>query len=292
MKDVKFLLKKVYEKLPADIKDYIAFYRAFKKPPNLKKPNTFNEKVLYRKRHACITDSLYPCLADKYLVREYVLEKVGNEYLIPLLYTFDSIDKLKEKVINCSNFVLKPNHGAGMVKIIDSPCDEDTSVEIIKLAREWLSIDFQEISGEAHYGKIKKRILMEERIGEKGRSLTDYKIHLFRQKDNDFLFVLQLIDDRFIGELNRTFYINSLEHAYSGTHVIDHINNPLLLKAIELSKVLIGDLEYARIDWYIDNGKLYFGEITLTPAAGLGKGYGTELDVLMGQYWNLELAPR
>jgi len=188
-----------------------------------------------------------------------------------------------------SDFVLKPNHGAGMVKVVDGFISEKDRGAILRESSEWMKKDFSTISGEMHYKKIKRKLLVEKKIGDKGSVLTDYKIHLFKQKDDGFFFVLQLIDDRFKGDLSRTFYINNIDTPYSGSKKINAHIIPCLELAILLSKKLMGNLEYARIDWYIDDEKLYFGEITLTPASGLGLGYGDELDNIMGGKWDLTL---
>lgn len=284
--------RKIYKKIPWFFRDRISFVKIFGRFPNIKKPKTFNEKVLYRKRNACFTDPVYSILADKYLVRDYVSNKIGDEYLIPLFDSFDSVGEIKLRIGKYSDFVLKPNHGAGMVKIIDKiTCDIDVD-QILKVAEEWMETDYAKMAGEVHYAKIKRKILVEKRIGEEKTFLVDYKIHLFKNNNNDFSFVLQIIDDRFVGELNRTFYLDDLNNAYSGGHKLDAEHVDKIKKALELSKVLIGDLEYARIDWYINDGAIYFGEITLTPAAGLGRGYGQELDLLMGAKWDMLLAPR
>lgn len=289
---VEMNFKKIYRFLPWSIKDRLLFYKNFRRLPNLKNPTTFNEKILYRKRHSCVSDQKYSIFADKYLVREFVSEKIGCEYLIPLLAKFDTIIELRNNLANYSRFVMKPNHGAGMVKIVDAIGDEVEINSLVNTASRWLSVDFAKITGEAHYAQIKRNILIEERIGTDGEFLIDYKVHLFRKPNNDFFYVLQIIDDRFVGDLNRTFYINNLDNMFSGEHDLDVSYKKDVYKLIELSKILIDDLEYARIDWYIIDGTIFFGEITLTPGAGLGKGYGDELDLLMGQKWDLALAPR
>ncbi len=292
MSVLKNKLKMLYHSLPWWMKDRIEFIRAFGRFPCVHNPRTFNEKVLYSKRHACISDSRFSLFADKYLVRNYVAQKIGSDYLIPLYNVFFDIETLKNEIINHSKFVLKPNHGAGMVKIVDTVQTEDEITEIINSAKQWMSIDFSNGMGERHYSAIQKNILMEERIGKDGEFLVDYKIYLFRHRDNSFFYVLQIIDDRFVGDLNRTFYINNFDDLFSGNHILDFNSKFKLEKALSLSKILIDDLEYARIDWYIVEGQIYFGEITLTPAAGIGKGYGHELDLLMGEKWDLNLAPR
>lgn len=282
------ILKKIYRNLPWKIVDQIDFYRVFGRLPNLREPKYFNEKVLYRKRHFCENNQFFTLLADKYAVRDYVSKLIGNEYLIPLYQKFESISEMKNITTEVnSSFVLKPNHGAGMVLLVDDFDPQKDLDNILSRAKEWLEKDFSRLHGEMHYAKIPRKILMEKRLGTKGDVLVDYKFHLFKNKNEKLFFVLQVIDGRFKGDLERTFYINNLNILHSGQHALSILEVKHLEKALCLSKILSGDLEYVRVDWYIHQDKLLFGEITLTPAAGLGSGYGDELDLLMGKEWTL-----
>lgn len=283
---MKKIAKVIFKKMPWSVRDRLEFYRRFGRFPNLNDPKTFNEKVIHRKRYACLKDDNYPILADKYLVRDYVKGKIGEEYLIPLLSYFNNVDDFSKHIDQLEDCVVKPNHGAGMVKIIGPRLQKDESAQVLKEASNWMRTDFSNIGCEYHYKKIQRKILVEKRIGNNLSSLTDYKYHLFKQPDGSVFFVLQIIDDRFEGEISRTFYVNDLINVYSGKNTISRDLLPFIEKGLELSVALLGELEYARIDWYIDSDKLYFGEITLTPAAGYGTGYGNTLDVLMGDKWH------
>lgn len=287
-------LKKLYRQhAPWYIKDRIDYYKIFGKFPKVNHPETMNEKVLYRKRHACQTDAKrYVLFADKFRVRKYVAEKIGEKYLIPLYESFTSLENLKDKLKEHSHYVLKPNHGAGMVKLVDTLTSEQELNELVETAKVWMNTDFADQTGETHYGDINRVLLLEQRIGGKGEVLVDYKIHLFKNAFGGFYYVLQVIDDRFTDDLWSTFYIDNLDAIYEGPHVLSDTERVKVSEAIELSKILLDDLDYARIDWYIHEGKIYFGEITMTPAGGMGTGYGDELDAIMGKAWDLSLAPR
>lgn len=289
---IKSIVKKIYRSLPWKIIDRIEYYRSFGKLPNIRNPKTFNEKVLYRKRHACLTDSQYALLADKYAVRQYVSDKIGEQYLIPLYAMYPTPEAFAAEVDQYSNFVLKSNHGAGMVKLIDAVNTEEEKQKLIQEVEHWFEYDFSAKHGEMHYAKIKRCVLIEEKIGEGNDPLTDYKIHLFRQSNGEVFYILQIIDERKNGVLSRSFYVNNLNEIYSGHYHLDSNKKETMNTMLELSQELMGDLEYVRMDWYFENGRIYFGEVTLTPASGVGLGYGDELDKLMGSWWDLSLAPR
>ncbi|HFZ8994088.1 TPA: ATP-grasp fold amidoligase family protein [Citrobacter freundii] len=290
------ILKRLFRKhAPWYIKDRYDYYKIFGRFPKLSRPETMNEKVLYRKRHACQTDAdRYALFADKFRVRKYVAEKIGEQYLIPLYESFtrQELPLLKEKLREHSHYVLKPNHGAGMVKLVETISSEQELDELVATAKSWMNTDFVALTGETHYGHIERVLLLEQRIGGTDEVLVDYKIHLFRNAFGGFYYVLQIIDDRFTHDLCSTFYVDNLDSVYEGPHILSDIEKDKVAEAIELSKLVLDDLDYARIDWYIHRGKIYFGEITMTPAGGMGTGYGDELDAIMGKAWDLSLAPR
>lgn len=96
------------EKRAAAIKDWYFEYTG--ETLNLDNPKTFNEKIQWLKLYD--STPLKTRLADKYAVRDWVKEKIGEQYLLPLLGVWDrfediDFDKLPQK------FVLKCNHGSG-----------------------------------------------------------------------------------------------------------------------------------------------------------------------------------
>ena len=85
------------------------------RPLNLRAPKTFNEKVQWLKLYD--STPLKTRLADKYLVKEWIKEKIGEKYLVPLLGVWDSFDEIDFNNLP-DQFVLKANHGAAMTLII------------------------------------------------------------------------------------------------------------------------------------------------------------------------------
>ena len=147
------------------------------KPLNLDNPKTFTEKIQWLK----IFDAtpLKSRLADKYLVRYWVAEKIGQEYLIPLLGVWDDFDSLPDQ------FVLKCNHGWKMNIIVRDKKSFD-----LRNAREkinaWLAVDFGALSNlELHYSRIKRKIIAEKFMTNGDTSdLNDYKFSCFNGRVN------------------------------------------------------------------------------------------------------------
>lgn len=280
-----FLKKLLIKTLPTTIFDYIAFIYIFKKWPSLSHPTIFNEKVFLRKYFD--RNYLYTKCADKYEVRDYVSNKIGDEYLVDLILVVDTVDELRG-LEELDSFVIKSNHGAGMVKLVHNKLSKNEIVLLKNECLSWMEIDYSLGSNECQYAGIPKKILIERSLCEHKKPPRDYKFHCFNQKDGSVKFVLQLVNGRF-GCESRGYYANNLDNCYSshgaGEHHIPPEDREVLLEIIELNKKLVSDFNYVRIDWYVSNGKPYFGELTFTPGGGLSNEFGYELEKLMCSWW-------
>lgn len=90
------------------------FYRNMGYKLDLDDPKTLNEKLQWFKVH--VRDPKITTCADKYAVRDYVAEKIGEQYLVPLYGVYDSIEEIDVSQLP-EQFVLKPNHESGRVII-------------------------------------------------------------------------------------------------------------------------------------------------------------------------------
>ncbi|MFA0922272.1 ATP-grasp fold amidoligase family protein [Xanthomonas fragariae] len=286
-------VRRLVRTLPWRHQDRIYYFNTFGRFPNLYNPTCFNEKVLYRK---CVHGDypVYQRLADKVAVRPYVASRIGNAHLIPLLLDSNNPEDLLS-LPRWRQTVIKANHGASMVEIVRDEPDAVQRRRIIERCGQWLRHDFSDMEREIHYRNIPPRILVEHYIGDAQHAPVDYKFHMFRQADGSFHYVLQVIYGRFdTPALSMTFFVDNLHEAFH--RIRDDGRQPpcapqLLEQALELSKVLASDFDYVRVDWYIQNGQIYFGELTFTPGAGLVTGLGRGLDRIMGDMWVQRRAP-
>ena len=250
-----------------------------------KEPETFNQKIQFRKIYD--DNPLYSICADKYRVREYVKEKIGEEYLIPLYLVTDKLTEEQwDKLPN--SFVVKANHDSGTVKIIKDKNKVDKK-KIIKELNMSLKFDYGIISMEKYYGDIPRKIIVEEYLGD---NIEDYKFHNFNMLEGNKLF-LQIDGDRFIGH-KRSIYDENLEklplkfvskYPKLEMNMKELINKEKLEKMKEIVKKLGEDFNYSRIDLYLINEKIYFGEITFCAESGFGDFEPREWDYKFGSYW-------
>lgn len=234
---------------------------------NLDNPRTFNEKIQWLKLYD--STPLKTRLADKYLVRDWVKEKIGEQYLIPLLGVYDKFEDIDfAKLPN--QFVIKCNHGCAYNIIVKDKSKLDLAEAKAKLDK-WMSENFAFKAGyELHYRDIKPRIIIEKFIENKGTDdLYDYKFWCFNGK----LAYIQFLSERNLSGLKMAFYDrkwNKQTFVYS--HPLDKktMKKPDNLdEMIQLAEALSKGFPCVRVDFYrLNDGTIYFGEMTFTSASG------------------------
>lgn len=270
--------------LPKKIAHEIIYYNTFKKKLNLKNPQTFNEKIqwLIVNRYGKEEGRL----ADKYLVREYVKIKY-NESILPKIYgIYENVNQIDLKNIP-DKFVLKTNHGSGNVFICDNKHNFDFE-NCKKILNKLLKKDFSKKTLEYHYHYIQPKIICEEYIEQKNKkNPDDYKIYCFNGKPECILVCSErekkLKLDYYDLKWN---YLDYSAETYKSHKIQKSPKN--LNKMIEIAEKLSQGFKFVRVDLYNVDGKIYFGELTFTPAAGL-VNYNTEkAQLYLGSLINLK----
>lgn len=245
-----------------------------KKKLNLKTPATFKEKIIYLKLFKYNQDELVKKCADKWCVRQYIEERGYGKYLIPLIDVYDNVDAIDFQ--NLPNaFALKWSFGAGYNIICSDKKQLDVRETREKL-RKWGKIKYHLYNGEFQYKDTKRRIIAEEFIGNsKGISPDDYKIYCFNGVPRAIL----VMTGR--GGKMSTVFMNPEWECIGYTNKYDsmdcNIDKPAVLdEMIEFAKAISRDFPFVRVDVYVVNNRLYFGEMTFTPAGGI---YCSEIDI-------------
>ncbi|MEC5406196.1 ATP-grasp fold amidoligase family protein [Paraburkholderia sp. MPAMCS5] len=255
--------------LPDYVFLFLSHRRRVGRFPNLKRATTFNEIMLDRCLHP---DPIWSTLADKLAVRGYVKRKVGEKHLVPLLAAPDAFTQQVFDALPPS-FVMKANHGCGFVKVVRDKSTV-TFEELRRLADEWLSTNFYLASRERHYRVIEPRIYFEQLLLDKnGVVPPDFKIHIFNRADGDPVVITGVITDRF-GSPRHDFYDTQWNRMdiVVGDYPLSPVPSPRLPNWDEVVKVastLVEELGYARVDLYVFDDQILFGELTFTPGAGV-----------------------
>lgn len=243
-------------------------------------PQTFNEKIQWMKLYD--RNPLYTQLSDKFLVRDYVINKIGQDYLNPLVGVYQSTDEIDWKNLP-ARFVLKTNHGAGWIILCDANNTTIDEKNAANTLNEWLQINFYKRFREWQYKDIKPRILIENYIdGEEEFSLLDYKFFCF----NGTPALIQVNIDRF-----ENFSLVFMDMDWKETPMTLH-HYPKSTKAIpkprmfeemcQIASTLASDFRFCRVDLYNVAEKVIFGELTFTPNAGFEKITPSSYDLYLG----------
>ena len=273
---------KMFRLLPDDIFLRIKYRLIMGKPLDLKKPKTFNEKLQWLKLYDRKPE--YTKLVDKYEVRKYIAETIGEQYLIPLLGVYDSFDDIDFDTLP-NQFVLKPNHTSGNVFI----CKDKLKIDFNKLRKKvnkWLKREYYWLHREWPYKNVKPRIICEKFLED---NITDYKFMCFHGEPK----LIQIHRNRGRKDQTLDFYDvnwNKTEIRRDKPTSQEFIPKPKNLdEMLSIARILSKDEIHVRIDLYEVEGKVYFSEKTFFSASGFSKFAKEEYDELIGRWIKLPI---
>lgn len=263
------------------------FYRNLGYPLNLDDPKTLNEKLQWFKVH--VRDPRITMCADKYAVRDYVAEKIGEQYLVPLYGVYDSIEEIDITQLP-EQFVLKPNHESGRVIICRNKKEMDW-VKTADLLNNWLHENYYYEWGEWGYKNIPPKIICEKLLY--GDDIIDYRFFCFQGE----IFGVKITGGRVNGISHRIAFSDESFHLVkaideNGKLLSDEylFNKPEHWEGmIRVAKILSVDFPFVRVDLYDIKGSIYFGELTFTPSNGMDPNLPEGWDKKMGQLFDLSM---
>lgn len=256
------------------------FYRRFGYIPDASNPKTFSEK-LYRRK--LLGDPRFARLADKVLVKEYVRELIGEQFVIPTLYAGPTLTLARTWPLP---FVIKCNHGSAMNIFVRNE-DECDWHSIERKINQWLEIDYSKPFHERFYADIRRQVLVEPFIGDNGKLPIDYKFLVFNGQPKLIQVDLEREGDHRRVIFDQNWKRQSFCYTYPNPTDNRCIFKPKSLNTmLEAASKLAQGFDFVRVDFYEVNGKPYFGEMTFTPAGGFETFDPPEADLWVGQMWN------
>lgn len=234
---------------------------------DLAKPESFHEKLLWLKLNRYMKDPLVIQCADKYLVRDYVRQCGCADILNDLLGCWDHAKQIEWDTLP-EKFVLKWNFGAGFNYVCTNKAalDKDT---VVKQFDQWEQNKCWLGYAEMHYKYIPRKIICEAFLEDhKSGGLPDYKVYCFHGVPQAIL----VMHDR--GKKMKTEFFDTawtkLENTSKYEETATETEKPACLEQmLQAAAKLSQPFPFVRCDFYVVDGKLYFGELTFTPAAGI-----------------------
>lgn len=258
------------------------FKNTFGYPIHWKSPKTFNEKLQWLKLYDRKPD--YIRMVDKFEVKKFVADIIGDEYIIPTLGVWNAFDEIDfSKLPN--QFVLKCTHDSGGIVICNNKKLFNIKAAKRKIDKS-LKRNYYYVGREWPYKDVPRKILAEPYlVDETGKELKDYKYMCF----NGTVQCSFVCSERFSKDgLKVTFFDNKWNrmpfirhYPASSTEIPKPHNHEEMIK---LAEKLSKDIPFARIDFYEINGKTYFGEITLYPGSGFEEFTPSEWDKTLGNW--------
>jgi hypothetical protein len=269
-------LRALCNALPAKQSLQIQCLKALHQWPNLAQPKTFNEHINALK--LAPRNPLFPLLADKVKVKDWVAERVGRGVIIPTTWTGT---ELPEHAPCAAPFVIKANHSSGWNHFVRTEDPAEWS-SLRESTKNWLNEDWHPHLHEWWYNDIDRLLLIEPIIGE---NLNDYKFFCFNGKVK----IIQVDGERFTDHrrsfFNTKWEVQPFELIYP--RIAGDVPAPRhMAKMVELAEELSRGFPFARVDFYDLECGPFFGEITFAPEAGFGRFNPRSADLALGQLWS------
>ena len=252
---------------------------------DLKNPKLLSEKLQWLKLYN--RNPEYTEMVDKYEVRNYIENKIGKQYLIPLVGVYDKFDDIDvDKLPN--KFVIKCTHDSGGLVI----CKDKSTLNMKAAKRKinkFMKRNYYKVHREWPYKNVKPRIVIEKYIENKDKSdLLEYNIFCFNG-------IPKLVSvcygdkekNRFNDFYDSDFNKLDLKCIYNVSNVI--LEKPKQFnKMKEIASILSKNIPHLRVDFYLCNNKIYLGELTFFHFAGFTKFEPKNYEITLGDYLKLD----
>jgi TupA-like ATPgrasp len=263
------IASRVFHSLPDALFYQYKYFSIHGRLCDFRNPRRFSEKIFHRMRYP---SPVFTRLADKLAARDYIAEKVGARYLVPMFLSCDAVTPETFDALPQS-FVMKSTNAFGQVRIVRDKSQED-SRKLADLANTWLASCSAVKSREKHYLPIPPRILFEAPLLDGDHAPDDYKFNVFNAPGRETFVFIQHMHGRFV-DLEQKLYLDDWSPApfrlelrllHESSQTVEKVEQ--LPDMLALAKKLAEPFGYLRVDFYLHQGRIYVGELTVTPGAG------------------------
>lgn len=254
---------------------------------NLKNPVRYTEKLQYLRLYVYPKDPKVIKAAGRAGVREYLTEKGFEKYLIPIYGVFDKFDDIDFDKLP-DQFVMKCTHACAFNEIVLDK-SKFHKEESRKKFTKWLKTNYGNKTVEKHYSPIKPQIIIEKYLGSAENLPVEYKIHVFNGKAK----YMYVVTGRGKDIRYNNYYIdwtpfdgaqfNGWKKREEGVPIPSNWN-----EMVQLAEEMAKDFLFVRVDLYNIDGKIYFSELTFTPAKGTLIFDDDKADFEIGEWLDIE----
>ncbi len=278
---VKSIGRKLSHLLPDKTYLQLKYRMEFGKALDLKNPKTFNEKLQWLKLYN--RNPEFSKMVDKYEVKKYVANIIGEEHIIPTIGVWDKFDEIDFDALP-DQFVLKCTHDSGgLVVCTDkSKLDKEAAKKKIEAS---LKINYYYHGREWPYKNVKPRIIAEQYMPLEGDNGIEYKLFTFHGETK----IILICKGKAHSGGRTNDYLDENFNRIPVTCLYPHSTGELVCPAEmvqmkELARTLSKDIPQLRVDFYLVNGQIYFGELTFFHNSGMCQFDPPEYDQIFGSY--------
>lgn len=248
-------------------------------------PKTFCEKLQWLKLYD--RKPVYTTMVDKYAVKDYIGDKIGQEYIIPTLGVWDRVEDIEWDSLP-NQFVLKCTHDSGGIVICKDKRLLDVEKAMLKLQKS-MKYDFYLAGREWPYKNVKHRIIAEKFMeDEKEHDLKDYKFFCFDGEVKYFKIDYDRYSKHGANYYDRDCNLLDICEPQCPPNFSKKIEIPQNInRMIELAELLSKGFPFLRVDFYSINGSIYFGELTFYPAGGMEAYQPEKWNEIIGEWIKL-----
>ena len=293
---------------PQERKQILRWKRTNNREPDLVNPQTFTEKQIYR--WLFFKDPYYFAYAAKInaplfirsrlpkhpSLRERLLAGVRGHKLTPLkiinrLGVYSRITPQILRNLPADSFMIKSSWGSGL----NYPVPDRKEADLKEICHTFNTRISRMRNTHGHLDYYNS-IIVEELIGEPGKLLDDFKFHCIRDKDQNLLMIVQHIQEMSNGKRFQSAYdvhFKKLDFSVSKMRAyVTPIEKPRFFdSAVDIAHRLSAGFDYMRLDLYIVDDGVYFGEFTPHHSGGCSTVTSSVEDLRLGQHWDMRANP-
>ncbi len=282
--NILYRLSWITKRIPDEKYLKIVYKSILKTELNLNNPETFNEKLQWLKLND--RNPQYINMVDKYEVKKYVANSIGEEYIIPTIGVWERFEDIDFNQLP-NQFVLKCTHDSGGLSICKDKKEFSIKEAKKKLSKS-LKRNFYYFGREWPYKNVKPRIIAEKyMVDESGIELKDYKIFCFNGKAKFILVDFGRFSNHYRNIYDLDWNLLDLQIKFPSDNN-NKIPKPKKLdEMINIAEKLSKDIPHLRVDLYSINEKIYFGELTFYHGSGFTNFLPEEWNNIVGDLLEL-----
>lgn len=242
-------------------------------------PQTFNEKLNWLKIYN--RNPEFTIMADKFLVKDYVTEKIGSQYVVPCYARYHRFEDMDFNELP-NQFAIKMTHNSSGVFIVK----DKSNIDKLKLARfieQYFDYNYYWYLREWPYKNIFPSIIAEQLLEDKtGDVLMDYKFWCFNGVPLYMYCTVKGVKEVYENFYDMDFAPVDINHGYP-RHSPEFSKPKSFETMKELATILSQGIPFVRVDFYEINGHPYFGEFTFYDWGGMRPFVNKQQDLELGK---------